>query len=812
MKRNLFFVLVTTFMLLHTAVSMAVPNDPPLKGTIKGVVQENGSNVPVEYATIALFSTTDKSLAGGTVTDPDGKFTIKNVKEGTYYLEITFIGYEKKTVNNIEVGSSKGVDLGVVKLGQDAEVLEGVEVTASRPAMRYEIDKKVLDVSKQLTAASGTAVDILQNVPSIQVDVDGTVKLRGSSGFTVLIDGRPTVLEPSDVLQQMPSSAIENIEIITNPSVKYDPDGTGGIINIITKKNKLEGVSGIFNLNGGMFGRYGGDFLLNFRKSKFNYFVGGDYNNRNNPSENYNERITTNTDGVTKLISEGDGEFGRTNGGLRAGIEYNLSDNDFLSLDARVGVWKMRRSSDLTYVSEGPSETLNYYSSDETKWDGNYYAANLGYTHKFAKKGHEIVSQLNISGRDMNETGGNVQTFVDTDSSYRQRSLEGGPSTRFRFKLDYTLPINKDSKFEAGWQSRYSDNDEVNEVYFNEEFQDNLSYTTNYVRNIQSLYSLYASKFGKLGVQAGLRAEYTGREISLVGTDTASKVDRWDFFPTLHFSYQMSQETQAMVSYSRRIDRPRGWYLEPFLTYTDVNNVRRGNPGILPEFIDAYELGILKNIGDHSISLEGYYRITHNKVESISTPFEEAESGQNVFLHTFENIGKDYSLGGELMIGLQATEWWRADLMGNVYNYRVEGSYSYSEDGESKETIFDRESLNWSVRLNNQLKFGKTTSVQLNASYNGPSVTAQGRNEGFFMTSAALRQDFMNKKFTATLQVEDVFATGRRKRSSEGPNFTTYSEDFRNAPNVSVTLSYRLNNFKQKRGDRGGDAGGGDDF
>jgi outer membrane cobalamin receptor len=677
-----------------------------------------------------------------------------------------------------------------------------VVVDGSSPRIDYKIDKKVINVGKQITSISGTAVDVLENVPSVKVDIEGNVSLRGSSGFQVLIDGRPSVLDANDALQQIPASTIDNIEIITNPSAKFDPDGTAGIINIITKKNKLNGFSGIVNANIGLDEKYGGDFLLNFKKRNLNVFVGGDYNVRNYPGTQYDERYTYFEDTTFITRMNGNNNRGRNMWGVRTGLDYNFGSSDLIGLSFRYGDRRMEGVTNSNYLeSTIPGETINKYTNnDETKRGGQFYDVRANYQHKFYKKGHQLIAEMSYSMRDFQDNSTNELTDENGYVVDGKRNFEEGPGIRIRGKIDYTLPLSKTDKFEAGYQARYSDSEEataldiLNTETGEYERQSEYSVNTTYLRNIHSLYAIYGGEIGKFGYQGGIRGEYTFRDIVSGGQKYG--IDRWDFFPSAHISYNFPKDHQMMASYTRRIDRPRGWYLEPFITWQDAYTVRQGNPDLQPEYIDSYEVSYLKRFGDQMmVSLEGYYRLTHNKVERVRSVYQD-----NIMLMSIENVGKDYSLGMEFLFSYSPFEWWDLDIMGDLFNYKVEGVL-YGED-------FSNTSNNWSSRLNSTFKIKDKTQIQLNSMYNGPSVTAQGRTEDYYMVNAAVRQNFMDNKLSLVLQARDIFATAKREFTSEGPDFYTYSEFVRRAPMVTLSVSYKFNNYRPDKKSRSNGDGG----
>jgi len=763
-------------------------------GFVKGKIIDTQLKVPLEYVNIVLHDKATNDQITGTITDKEGNFLMKGIRPGTYTIILKFMGYHVKKIDPVELKPGQaGVDLDTIFMKEALIALEGIEVVEEKPAIEYKIDKKVINVSKHYTAISGTAVDVLENVPSVTVDIEGNVSLRGSENFTVLIDGRPTVMEPNEVLQQIPAGSIEDIEIITNPSAKYDPEGISGIINIITKKKKLSGISGVMNANGGLNDKYGGDVLLNIRRENYNLAFGGDYNKRFHPGEYQMENQTFQQDTTSIVKSSGESNFKRLMYGAKGAVDLYISSGDLLSAGFRYGDRAMERSSITDFdewTEPGDIHSL-YISNGGWKRGGYFYSGNLDYRHTFSKQ-HELSGQLILSKRTGDEESFDELMAMDHAITIGQRSEEEGPGTHVRAKLDYSLPLRENDKFEMGSQSRLRWSEDISHLYEYDslsqqyEYRPEFSHETSYDRIIHSLYSIYSGELGSFGYQGGVRGEYTYRFIELIGENEDFGIDRWDIFPTVHASYQFSKGNQLMASYTRRIDRPRGWYLEPFLTWSDAFNVRKGNPDLKPEYIDSYEMGYQKYVGRNSISTEVYYRVTHNKIERIRSVYQA-----NVILHTIDNVGTDYVFGTEGMFILNLFKIWDLSLMGNLYGYRIEGE----ADGQA----FSRESFNWSARFNNTWKLASATRLQFSGRYRSPSVSSQGEREGFFISSAAIKQNIFSKNLTATLSIRDIFGTGKHDYTSEGTNFYSHSEFTRESKMIMLTLSYNFNDYKAER-------------
>jgi outer membrane receptor protein involved in Fe transport len=746
------------------------------RGTITGQVIGSESGLPIEYVSIVLYAQRDSIQVAGTITDDSGGFQLAGISPGLYFLDVSFIGYHGQKFEDIVLRRDRmAVDLGKISLEQTVLIMEGDEVVAEKPAFEYRIDKKVINVDQQSTTPSGNAVDVLENVPSVTVDIEGNVQLRGSSSFTVLVDGRQSLLEPSEALQQIPASSIDNIEIITNPSARYDPDGTSGIINVVLKKTGFSGRSGIVNANAGLDDKYGADFLVNFRERNLNASFGVDYNRRIYPGTSLQENRTSRNDSTSFVNSRGDSRHKRRSFGLRGTVELFPRSKDHLSLGLRYGSYAMGRDADLDYdewTDPGGEHNL-YRSRSDRERSSDFYTANLDYRHRFAREGHEISGQVILNRWDSEEETSDELIDRDGTITSGRLSTEDGPSDQLRTKLDYSLPLSETNKIESGYQSRYRRSEDITElkeydpargVYV---LQPEFSHTTDYSRDIHSIYGIYSGERGRLGYQGGIRGEYTNRLVEVARSGENFTIDRWDLFPTAHISYQFSGGRQFMASYARRIERPRGWYLEPFETWVDAFNVRRGNPELQPEYIDSYELGFQTDLGRHFLSTEAYYRVTHNKIERVRSVYDE-----NVTLRTNENMG-------ELL-------------------------------GES----FSRDSFNWNSRLHHTLRFRRSTQVQVTGIYNSPTASSQGRREGFFTTNASVRQDFFDGAMTASVQVSDIFKTAEYESSSEGANFDLYSLHTRRAPVVMLNISYNINNYKpERRRDRGREENGeGEEF
>ncbi len=764
-------------------------------GSLRGHVKDETTQAPIEYANVILFRQVDSTQITGTITDENGLFKLTALRSGIYYLKIHFIGYAIKHISGITLKPPRmNLDLGEILIHQKALNMDGVVVEGEQPGIAYQIDKKVVSVRQHQTAASGSAVDVLENVPSVTVDIEGNVSLRGSKNFRVLIDGRPTVLESSEALQQIPASLINNIEIITNPSAKYDPEGTTGIINVVLKKGKQSGSSGMLDLNAGLNNKYGINGLFYHKNDGLSITLGADYSKRSFHGKRIEEQQTT-LQGITSYVnSSGDGGMARESLGLRAALEYRMTDQDVLNLGAYWGTRAFERQFKLDFTEWNNLEydTTEYLSNSIFNRSGDHYRFNANYNHSFKQDGHQLDAEAYYStGESKGKSLHELMTLAGEITS-ANKSIEKGPSSRAHFKLDYQRPLNDMKKIETGYHYRSTWSEEPNRVYSYDN-QNNTytllpeySFDTRYSRNIQALYGMFANEQTLWDYQLGLRTEYTYRNITRPDTTLEFTIDRWDFFPSIHTSYRLTEQQQMMASYSRRIHRPRSWYLEPFETWVDAYTVRKGNPGLKPEYIDSYETGYQMQFARHMLSFEAYYRVTHHKVERVRSVYTE-----NVSLHTIDNVGKDFALGSEFNLRFNFHRKLRLNLMGSLYRYQIEGKI-YNEP-------FSRQSNNWNARINTDITVVQGTHLQLNGMYHSPSVSAQGRREDFFLTNLAIKQEFWNRKVTTTLQIRDIFSTGKREFTNRGKDFYSYSYRDRESPMVMLNVKININNYKNNR-------------
>ncbi|MFU8843472.1 MAG: TonB-dependent receptor domain-containing protein [Bacteroidales bacterium] len=799
MNKILYIIILLLPFGLSYASAAPVNNSPSDKGRIEGRVYDKSEDIPVEYANVVVFSLNDSSMVTGVITNQDGKFILEEVPYGEYYVSVQFIGYEPTIISGVSVTrQNRHIDIGDVDMRMTALQLEATEITAERMSVEYRMDRRVINVGQDIDAAGSSAVDILEKAPSIRVDINGDVMLRGSSNFTVLVDGKPSILDGNEVLKQIPASSIENIEIITNPSARFDPDGTAGIINIIMKKTRTNGFGGVVNATIGTGGKYASDIFLNYKTGQFSFFGNIDWNNRQFPGIGEELRETYNPNDTVVRLSTSENAWLRNGIRLRGGFDYEMNAQTSLSFGAEFGdVGFGMDNFQQIHEFTRPFTTERFYRSDnQFRWTRNFYSLNSTLKRNLGTPDHDFMIYGFFSKRDGSQIQDQKQVNTNSDwnsidsDPFLLRSEEFGPSKNYRLEMDYTRPVTASGKMEAGYHLRISLSEEsyVLETFDYDQYRwitDNrYSRSADFKDNVHAIYGIYSDKLQSFEYQLGLRGEYTYRDISVRNTDEQSLIDRFDLFPTVHLSNRFLEKNQVMASYSRRIERPRGWYLEPYETYIDENTRRIGNPALLPEYTNSFELGYLRTLRAGNLVFDIYYRQTENKITNI----QYFDPTNEILYNQFQNLNNDQATGVEGSLLYDITKWFNLNLSATFYHYRLDDRVT-----EQQEL---RTSNNWDTRMITGFKLLPNTRIQANFSYNSPTVTAQGRQSENFYTDLTIRQDFFERQLNITLRVSDVFATRSSEYERFGANFYTFEYRKPESRVFMLTLSYRLNNFR----------------
>ncbi|MDY0102106.1 MAG: TonB-dependent receptor [Lentimicrobium sp.] len=774
----------------------------PAIGILKGKIIDEATSQPIEYGTIAILSLRDSSLAGGTITDPSGNFRIEQVKAGRYMVRVQYMGYETLVLNDVFFKpSAPEVNLGTVKMKPASAALQGVEVTAEREMMVSNLDKKIINVDKSIAAVGGSAVDVMQNIPSVTVDVEGNVSLRGSSNVTILVDGKPTGLaeiSSGDLLQQIPASSIESIEVVTNPSVRYDAEGTTGIINIVLKKRSLQGLNGLVSFTAGTGDRYNTSINLNYRKNRFNVFAGYDNRLGKFKSTGNTERFTTNDEISTQLFQDQKMNNERNMHNLNTGFDYLLNEKNTLSFN-----YQLRR---MSFSNVGDNRSTTYSQNEELIRDFNRFSTSdrnihsnnytLSYKRNFQTKGKELTADFMITDNFMSGDQDIRQTEYtagfDPDSPVLQQSSSENTNRMYMMQANYALPFANGSRIETGFKStitnltmrnelldfNYSENDWIQ----NEDAINNFDY----FEQLHAVYGIYSTSFKKFKIQAGLRAEQLISESEIIQANDKFDLSYLSLFPSVHTVYDISKTQQTSVSYSRRIRRPRNRQLNPYVDYSDSLNISYGNPKLQPEFINSFELGWSNFWGKNSVNSTVFYRYTTGVIDRIVFLLDEG-----VTATTYENLTSSKAYGIELIGNKEFTTWFKTNANVSIYRSIIDGS---EVTGLEK-----AEGNMWTAKLNLTFVPFKNASLMVAGNYRSPEVEAQEREEEVYFADVAFRYDFWQNKASVSLRVSDVFDSRRFDSRTWGEGFTIQSSRRMETRVAYLGFSYKINNYKRQR-------------
>ncbi len=781
------------FLLATVAVkSMAQVNESSVAGT----VVDRLSKQPVEFASVELLSSQDSAVIQNTITDRRGKFLLEKITTGNYILSCSFIGYGK-TLIPVKVGQQKE-NLGNIELGVHSKSMEEVVVTTKKSLLNSSIDRKIYQVSQDIMAQSGSASDILKNIPSVEVDIEGGVSLRGSEDVMILINGRPSPMmgrTRAEALQQLPANSIDRIEVITNPSARYKPDGTSGIINIVLKKNTSLGWNGSVVANAGKGDRYNGAITLNYKPGKLNLF--------SNYSIRQDRRFRLNTSNRDYIDSSGQpgSYYAESSSSLARpvsnrvslGGEYTLDDRNSIGLSGNYQYRQQVRNdiSERTFYDKNQLlvnrfHRLRYDPEFESEKD-----AALFWQRNFSKEDHELRTELNISSSAEQEDNHftNVYYFPIQPLAFDNTVVKEKDDQQ-QLNIDYTNPLSENAKINAGYDGSFN---QVDLEFYGEHYDTaqkkfikdlEKSNLFKYRESIHALYVTYERGFERFGYSAGIRAEQAFIDGTLVTKDSLINNRYFKFYPTLHLSYKL-KNGELQLNYSKRVNRPDGDELNPFPEFRDPYHFQAGNPKLLPEIIHSVEFGYKWQHDNFSLVPSLYYRYKQNGFTSVTIPLNDS-----VLLTTEQNLSNDQSAGLEMILSARAGNFFSANLSSNFFYNQIDAA----ELGFiNKKTI-----LSMSTNFNSTFTITKTTLLQLSSNYRSARLTPQGKSYGSFVLNAGLRQDLFKKKMSATLTVSDLFKTQRQRTELNIPGLQQLSTGKRDARIIFLGISYRFGQTPKK--------------
>ncbi len=771
--------------------------------SVNGIVKDEKGK-PVALATVSMYKTSDSSFVTATATDEKGKFTLE-LSNGTYYLLVTYLSYQEKRVDYITI-AGKNVNLGTLALEEAAKEMSEIVITSEKKLMELKLDKRVYNVNQDVANVGANASEILANIPSVTVDVDGNVALRGSQGVRILIDGKPsalTGLRSTDALRNLQGAMIERIEVITNPSSRYDAAGETGIINIILKKNKTRGFNGNFTGTAGFPSNFSGAYSINYRTQKMNLFSSFGSNFRQNPGNGSSTQRFNSTD--TSFI------YNQTNNRTRidfsvnfmAGIDYNISANTTFTGSFLIDGGKENNNSNLLYenFNEFGSLTSSSLRTDLETANERDTELSLNLTKKFpGDHEREWITDFKWTNSGETEASDYLQTFSDGRKPLLQRSGNPAYEDNLLLQTDYIHGFGKDGKFETGAKGAIR---RIRNEFLVEEqdgtgswltlpsFDNNMEFT----EQVYAVYGLLANKVKKFSYQFGLRGELTAMRTGLLKTNEINERTYFNLFPSTSFSYELNEKNTLQLSYSYRINRPNFRNLTPFADFSDPLVYFVGNPNLNPEFTHSMEAGHLLDWGTGSLLSGVYYRYKTGVVERIRT-IDSVTGISNIIP---VNLSTQEELGLEMTAAIKLAEWWNVNSTVNFFRAVANGQY--------ETTILQSETVSWTNRTTSRMTFFKELDFQASVNYQSPRITTQGRTLAIYSIDLGLVKDVFKGKGTLTFNVRDLMQSRRRRSIVDIPGYYSSSDFLWRPRQMTLTLNFRINQQKIQREEKRNDGG-----
>ena len=785
-------------------------------GKIKGIVMDGELGGPLEFVTVQVKAKGSDKIVQGSVTGSDGNYTIGGLKKGEYVVTFSYIGYEEVS-KNISISSDNQIlSLGELTLAEDTNQLGEVEVVAKRPQMRFEIDRKVFDATQDIAAEGGSASDLLSNIPSVEVDNEGSVSLRGNSSVTIWINGKASGLtadNQADILDMMPAGDIKQVEVITNPSARYSPEGTAGIINIILKDDRKPGYYGSVKVGADTDGGYQASGNINYSSSKVDAYANLNYRNREFKGGGITSRLNTTDNSF--LDQTNDSKRQHNNWFGRFGATWHITKSDDLAFNVTGMTGGGDNSENIHYNSIDSQKNTIYTSDRITNGDSDMkmYNLELNYVHKFSENSN---IDLMVSNNQWRRDGMNIfrQSTVYTDPSQTANPLYQTQENDIKDKTwevqaDYTNKISDMARIEAGYKGTFQRNASPVDTYTGTTAEDirqdeSLYNRFLYNQDVHALYMTYGGKWDKLSYQAGLRGEYWrvdtrsldfDQEFNGKASETFEK-DYFKLFPSAFISYALPKNNELQVNYTRRLRRPWGGPLNSFRNISDASNISFGNPELTPEYSHSFELNYIKSWeSGHTLSLSGYYRSTDDVIQRIR--FLNMED--NVMYTTSENVAKSQASGLEIVGKDKLFKILDLTTTVNLYYSKLDG-FSYLPQGAETPVIGDTdESFAWNVRMIANLSLPWGVSLQGTGNYNSKQLMAQGHREPNYSVDLGLRKSFLSDKLTLSINARDLLDSRKFRTVTAGDGFWQDSENWRGGRRVGFTLTYNFGNMNKKK-------------
>lgn len=785
--------------------------------TISGSVLGKTGNAPIEFVSVALLKLPDSTVVAGVLTNNKGKFDIPQTDIGNYLLKVVSLGYETYYEQVSIVDKTQQLSLGNIYLNLSNKLLGEVVVVGNKSTTTNKLDKQTYRANQFEVAKGGSATDVLKNLPSVAVNSAGEISVRGSTGFLVLINGKPVITDAQTILSQLPANSIENIELITAPSAKYDADGKGGIINIVTKKGTTDGIAFQANLQAGLPSttnynnlenplRFGGDANVNYKKNKWEITLSGNYTrndaNGRRDGDVYTKNFTNNT--ITRFPSDGERSFDRYNYGIRTNINYAADKNNTFSIGFFASKKYQQRRADIVYNNSTADLTtgsvlrrLTYFNSNLQNKEGEFVLGSFDYTHTLKNNSKlstsVIYEKANLYGNTINKN-------IDHPNHISVFQLVTNPFTNpisgYRLKLDYSTSIGN-GKLEAGYQFRWdTQNGQFDYTVtppINQPDSANFRGAAKSVNQINALYTQYTKKISKLEYTAGLRYEYASREVNLSANPNPYKLDLSNLFPSLSVLYTINNKWNMKAGYSKRVQRNNNFELNPIPEREHSETLEQGDPDLLPQFIDLVELGINHTFNKGSFFATAYFQQIQNPIQRVNSVYADT-----ILNRLFTNAKKARAIGVEIGTTLKPTTWLNTYLGANIYNYKISGALDVLG------TLSTISNANWvySLNMNTTFILGKNWNVQANINYLSNRPTAQGEDSRFFSPNTAIKKTFGNGKYSVGLQWQNmnlgIMNANQQRISTWAKDFYTTTNYIYETDVFLLNFSINLNKFNSK--------------
>ncbi len=779
--------------------------------SIEGEVIEANTQSPLEFSNISVRNSIDSSLVTGVLADGNGRFKISSLQAGNFYLEVKFLGYDSKIISNLIVTDNKKLNIGKVALSPNQRFLNEVKVTGTANQSFNKIDKQVYKSDQFAAAKGGTAVDVLKNLPSVAVNGQGEITLRGSSGFLVLINGKPIQGDAQSVLSQLPANTLQNIELITAPSAKYDADGKGGILNITTKKGADNGIAFIANIQGGLPSvddynnkdkqqRYGADFTVNYRSNKWDISASTNFLRNDNAGFREGDVFTINNVIKTTFPSNGERSFDKYNFGGRFNIGFNPDKNNSFSVGFFSGYKFQDRLADIYYNNTKINSNGNiigrkqYFNSNLQNKQADFVLGNFDYSHNFKDQSSLSFSVLyeydNLYGATRNR---NIEAISDTVQN--TINTYNNPLNGFRGKIDYSKKVGT-GKLELGYQYR-TDKQDGNFVYQQSDFGTpfkiipQFTGAVNSVNKIHGLYTQFSGKIKNLEYIAGLRYENAQRDLNVSTISRDFKLRYNNLFPSASVLYSLKNDFKLKAGVSRRVQRNNNFELNPIQEREHSETLEQGDPNLLPEFIYLVEMGIIKTLNKGSVFATLYFQDIKNPIQRVNSVFADT-----ILNRIFTNAGTAQRYGAEMGLNLQPAKFWSIYLGANVYNFNLKGSIL------NNSVNVNNNGFVYSLNTNTNINISKSWIVQGNLNYLSNRPTAQGEDSRFLSPNLSLKKSLLDGRLTALLQWQNIdlgFNESNRQRiTTSGTNFYTTTNYIYETNVFMLNFSFNLNKLSSK--------------